>query len=64
MATASSRTLRKQAGEGLTVGDLVAAFYDEAHRAVRDDSEADRLARASLAHALRWRHVRGTRRAG
>ena len=65
MATASSRTLRNNAGgEGLTVGDMVAAFYDEAHRAVTDDTEADRLARASLMHAMRWRYVRGSKRAG
>ena len=65
MATTSSSTIRKAGkGESLTVGDMVAAFYDEAHRAVTDDSEADRLARASLMHAMRWRYVRGSKRAG
>ena len=65
MATASSSALRRNpGGDDLTVGDLVAAFYEEAHRAVKDDSEADRLARASLMHAMRWRYVRGSKRSG
>lgn len=57
----STRT--KLGKRGITMGELVAAFYEEAHRLTHDDEEADRLARASLMHALRWGHIRTRRRA-
>lgn len=51
-----SRIKGKQ--RSVTMGELVAAFYEEAHRVSPDDDEAERLARASILHALRWGHVR------
>lgn len=47
---------------GITMGELVEAFYEEARRVTQNDDEAERLARASLMHALRWGHVRSRRR--
>lgn len=63
MTTASSRQLRQSKAQKTTVGELVAAFYDEARRVEEDSAEAERLARASLLHAMRWGHVK-TRRHG
>lgn len=45
----------------LTVGELIAAFYDEAQRVSKDGHEADRLAKASVRDALRRFHARPRR---
>jgi hypothetical protein len=60
MGNVSSRTLRKPsaAQKELTVGDLVAAFYEEAQRMTANREEAEHLARASLLNAMRHGHVR------
>jgi hypothetical protein len=59
MTSVASRTLRESQSQksDLTIGALVAAFYDEALRMSKSSEEADRLAKMSLAHCLR-RHVR------
>lgn len=59
MTNATSRSLRQAANrKELTLGDLVAAFYDEAQQNSHNQEEADRLAKASLTQCLRLGHVR------
>ena len=61
MGTASSRHLRQTKSRQTTVGELVAAFYDEARSVEENTAEAERLALASLLHAMRWGHVKSRR---
>lgn len=62
MGTMSSRTLRTKTGQAeITVGDLIAALYDEARRVTKNGAEADRLAKASVQDVLRRGHVRSRR---
>jgi len=62
MTSQSSRSIRTNRNPvTATVGDLIAAFYDEAQRVAKNPEEADRLAKASLEHCLRSSHVKAKR---